>query len=449
MIASMRTAAREPVHAIGRNGEPPIDRGFEHEVLIMAGISHQTASGTSLETVAVAGDEHGSVLRRLRQRFGNGVLLSTCNRTELYATTREPESAIPELREILHALGCRGEGVSDPDIDQQIYVFRGIEAVNHLFSVASGLDSVILGETQIAHQVARAIEMAVENDTASQAAIDIFDRAIRTTRRVRGETTLNRGRATTDSIAVDLLAEHRNGFDGASALVVGAGEMGRSVAHRLRRAGVSELKIVSRTYSRARTLATETESIAIPFDRLTDGLNSSDVWVTCTSSAGALIDAAAIRQAADHMQDRRIVVADLALPADLDKDAASEDVIDYIDLQDIGRAGARRRHALRAQANKAREIVDSEIAKAIMNAEARHSLPTVKALGKKAEAIRQSEVRKAIRMLGWSSGSNAESVVEAMSQSIVKKLIARPISSAREDENSANTVSKVFGMDGI
>jgi glutamyl-tRNA reductase len=212
---------------------------------------------------------------------------------------------------------------------------------------------------------------------------------------------------------------------------------------------VSELKIVSRTYSRARTLATETESIAIPFDRLTDGLNSSDVWVTCTSSAGALIDAAAIRQAADHMQDRRIVVADLALPADLDKDAASEDVIDYIDLQDIGRAGARRRHALRAQANKAREIVDSEIAKAIMNAEARHSLPTVKALGKKAEAIRQSEVRKAIRMLGWSSGSNAESVVEAMSQSIVKKLIARPISSAREDENSANTVSKVFGMDGI
>ena len=256
---------------------------------LLAGLSYRRSPVAALERVALGAEELPVWLERLAVHAGGGVILSTCNRTEIYAWSDSTESPA-RLIELLDDIASR-QGAKSPDFEDHVYSATGVDAARHLFRVASGLDSMATGEAQIAGQVRSALLAAGEAGGVAPRLSRLFHTALRTARRVRQATGVEKDSISIPSIGVQLLKQTLDELSGQSVLLIGAGETGTMTARALRRNGVRRLTVTSRRTHRAAELAAELGGTVVAFEERFDALKTADVVVACTAATEPILDA--------------------------------------------------------------------------------------------------------------------------------------------------------------
>jgi glutamyl-tRNA reductase len=416
--------------------------------IVVIGVNHRTGPLALLERVCVTGEALPKVISGLtgRDNIREAVVLSTCNRTEVYAVAERFHGAYADIRDFF----CELSGLSPDELHPHLYSQHDDAAVEHLFSVAAGLESAVLGETEILGQVRSAWELAQTEGGAKSILNLLFRHAIETGKRARTETAISRGTASVSHAAVEMAQEHLGSLQGRSVFVVGAGEMGEGVAVALSAAGATNVTVANRTTERAEQLARRFDGRVVPFDLLGTHLAHTDVLVTCTGSGTIVIDAEMVRSCRTDT-DSPMLIVDIAVPRDVASNVGELPGITLLDLENL-RDWAARGLALRAGvADSVRVIVAEEVERFTVDVTARQAAPLVAQLREHAEAIRGSELQRfSARLASLDPAQRA--AVESLTKGIVAKLLHSPSVHLKQDvgtpsgERNAATVRDLFDL---
>lgn len=383
---------------------------------VVVGLSYRSASVAVRERLTPRQDEMSGVLTRLHEEASEVALIVTCNRIEVCAIL--PSDADP--RGLASAL-AEMRGVDPEETRRHVYVHEDQDAVRHLFYVAAGLDSMVLGESEVLGQVARAQRAARESGTLGAGLDRLFSHAVRVGRRARSETGISRHSVSVSSVAVRLALETFGALDDRNVLVVGAGEAARLACRALKSAGAGELVIVNRTMSHAQALADEVGAKTLPFDALEDALGSADIVVAASSGSGFLIGPSAL----DHRANP-LLVLDVAVPRDVDPAVRDIPGVILHDIDDLQTACAEGWRERAEEVALVEAIVAQEVLRFMVWWEQREATPVISALYQEAEALRRRELDKALRLLGSLSPEERRRV-EDFSRSLVTKLLHDPV----------------------
>lgn len=417
--------------------------------VLVVGLNYRGASVDLLEQFAF---DHGELPDALPAAAAHdGVrevaILSTCNRTEVYAVVSGFHAGLSALRRFLSSYhDVPLDGFAD-----RLYSFYGDEAVGHLFGVAAGVDSMVLGEPQILAQVRRAFAAADEHGAVGTTMSALFRRAISVGRRARAETDIERSTSTLAHAAAAMATETLGGLSGRTVLVVGAGEMGDLAAMSLAKQGM-EVIVANRTVEHARAVAGRTGGRAIGLDGIAAALVDTDLVVASTGSPHALITHDAVAAAMADRPSRPMVLMDLAVPRDIEPLAATVQGVTLADMDDVREAVAPDREQV-FEIERVRAIIDEEIEK-FSDWQRTHALsPLLSALQGKAESVREAELRRAQRVLK-DLGPREREAVEALTRSIVAKLLHHPVTELKaragtsEGELLARALRTLHALDG-
>lgn len=387
--------------------------------LLILGVTHHTAPTELLERLAVPSDDHPKVLASLTalEHVVEAAVLSTCNRVEVYAHASRFHAALDEL---IGWFADRGE-VDRETIAVALYSHFDDAAAGHLFSVASGLDSVIVGERQIAVQVKQAANVARDEDASRRVIQTLFNRAIRCSRRVRAETDIGRGASSMVELGLDVVAERAgDDLEGRTALILGAGKIGGLTAARLVDVGIGRTLIRNRSRERAERLADRFDGVVV--DDLVPALAQADLVVCCAGASRPLIDVD-IAQRALEQREATLLVLDLALPRNVDPACERLDGLDVVDLEDVravAEAGDTGQSMTEAQA-----IIDEETARFRAWTHAVSVEPTIRALRERADEVRTEELERLASRLSHLDEDEREAV-EAVTRGIINTLLHEP-----------------------
>lgn len=388
--------------------------------IVVFGVNHRTGPLALLERVTISDDSIAKTIHGLMSRpnIREAVVLSTCNRTEVYAVAEKFHGAYSDLRDFFCDLGDFGADELTP----HLYSQHDEAAVSHLFEVAAGLDSAVLGESEILGQVRNAWERSQREGGSLSTLNLLFRHALETGKRARTETSIGRHTSSVSHAAVEMARESLGSVDGLTVLVVGAGDMGEGVTIALADAGVGRILVTNRTFEKAQVLADRVGGSVTEFYRLGDTLVDADVVVTCTGSGSTVIDADMVRAAMAQRPDRPLFIVDIAVPRDVDASVAGVDGVTLFDLDNL-RDWAARGIALRAaEADAVRTIVGEEVERFVVESTARQAAPLVAQLHERAEAVRRGEIERLQRRLSSLTPEQVESV-EALTKGIVAKLL--------------------------
>lgn len=413
--------------------------------LLVVGISHKTAPLSVLERFALSPEQGERMLEQLVDYTQQGVVLATCNRTEIYTTAHQPNIGAQHLQRFL----AHWTDAPLDEVGPYLYTYTQWRAVDHLFRVASGLDSMVVGEEQILGQVRTAMEQAKTKGTADLVLTKAFQYAIRAGRRVRSETDISRNAASVSSVAVSLAKSHFGDLGKVRVLIISAGEAGKLATRSLIAQGVRHLEVTSRSYERAVTLAERMGGTAIRFDQLDSALAQADLVITATSAPEHLLTYLLLKQTLERRGERPLVIVDIAVPRDVDPAVAVLPGVRLYNIEDIQSYVEHNLHLRAQEADKAQAIVEEEVKHFQGWWHSQSVLPTITALRHKVEAIREDELRKTWRKLPHLS-EEERARIEAMSKAIAKKLLHDPfvyLKARRDGENSIETVQALFGLD--
>ncbi|MEE9278171.1 MAG: glutamyl-tRNA reductase [Dehalococcoidia bacterium] len=413
--------------------------------LIAVGVNHRTAAVEERERLAVSSVELPEILGQYRRQYGNGVVLSTCNRTEVYIHLSRETAEVPPAEVMRQLANLKG---LDPSRSlPRCYELQGMGVVTHLFRVAAGVDSMVLGEGQILGQVRSALRAAHEERSLDPVLSRLFHEAVRTGKRARAETRIAHYAVSVSSTAVDLVRVHVPPLRDCRALVVGAGVAGRLAARALGDCGMRRIQVTNRTESHARDLADYLGAEVVPFSSLRDTLASVDLVITSSSAPDYLIGPGMLEQALAR-REAPITLVDLAVPRDIDPavaDLAGVRLFDIDDLQAVSTANLRRRQ-------EAAPDVDAIVRETARDFEAwmesRRTVPTIRALVEHADGVRRAELERTLLELGMDG--QAREKLDRMTAAIVKKLLHDPIAHLRranDPESAAQSLRRVFGID--
>jgi glutamyl-tRNA reductase len=391
--------------------------------VIVVGLNHRTTPLELLERVTVPAAGLSKALADLRTRgdLDEAVVLSTCMRTEVYATAERFHPAVHAVRNFL----CERSFTAPEDVADHLTVLYDDAAIAHLFSVAAGLDSAVLGESEVLAQVRGAWEAARAEGTAGPVLSGMFRHAVEVGKRVRSETAIARGTTSISQAAVALAADRLGGLAGRRVLVLGAGDMGEGMTVALAGAGVADVLVANRTPTRAESLADRVGGRAIEVSDLPAALASVDVLLTSTGAAEPLLTVDDLAPVLPQRPGRPLLIVDVAVPRDVEPAVRVLDGVTVLDLDDLRaftRTGLeeRRREVARVQT-----IIDEEVADYLGDAVARQVAPTVAALRAQAEAVRVGELSRFQARLADLSPREREAV-EALTHGIVAKLLHEP-----------------------
>jgi glutamyl-tRNA reductase len=340
--------------------------------LLAVGISHRTATVALREQAALTEPAARALLGDLRSmpEVTAAVVLSTCNRTELYALSAAPDPIEP----LRGALAARGR-LSSEAVAAAGYDRTGAAALEHLFRVAAGLDSLVVGEPEIQHQVRRAAGVAADEGMLGPGLEAVFRAALAAGRRVRRETAIGRGAVSTASVCIALARDALGDLSGRDALVVGAGAMAASAGRALRRNGAGGIVVANRTAATARRLAGDLGGRGIGLDEVAAELARVDLVVACTAAPDPVLRRAHVARVAPARGGRPLVCIDLALPGDIDPAVADLDGVVLLDIDDL-RGTAEANRAERAlEARRAEAIVAGEVARCLRGRRAGPAAP--------------------------------------------------------------------------
>jgi glutamyl-tRNA reductase len=388
--------------------------------VIVVGLNHRNVPLDLLERMTVPAERLPKALHDLvtREHITEAVVLSTCNRTEIYATAERYHGAMGDVRNSLSEM----THVAPEAFADHLYAYHDTAAVAHLFSVAAGLDSAVIGESEILGQVRQAWEAATAEGAAGPGLHMLFRHALEVGKRARTETGIGRSMTSVSSAAVALAAERLGALGGKRVLVLGAGEMGEGMAVSLAAAGVAEVLVANRTPERAQALAERVGGRAVPLFDLPRALVEVDVLLTSTGATSVMVEHGDVEDVVGERSGRELLIIDVAVPRDVDPAAASLPGVTLLDMDDLrafADAGLAER---RREATRARDLVDEEVGRYRDASTARQVAPVVSALREHAEAVRLAEVER----LGRKLSDDERAALDALSKGLLAKLLHEP-----------------------
>lgn len=410
----------------------------------VVGVNYSTAPITLREKLAISTDRLDESLRLLHQYVPHGVILSTCNRTEVYAVDNNPgeEASINFLNTMA--------GVSFADLLPHIYLRKNETAFGHLLRVASGLDSMIVGEYEILGQLGHALEVAEKAKMVNLPLRHIFQSAIGTGRRVREETAISKNALSVSSVAVDLATKVVADLKDCKMLVIGAGEAGGLVVKVARERGASRIVVASRTQERAAALAATLGGTPIDLSSLVAELGTTNIVVTCAGAPQRILDVHHIEEAMQQRAELPLVIIDIAVPRDVEPAVRQISNVFLYDIDDLTEVSKVNRQQREGEIQKSKEIIADEVGRLVAWWQTSEVRPIITDLMKKAEEIRCEQLDKTLKKLRPLSDEE-QACLEAMTKSIVTKILKDPVqylkAKANSNQNYAEMVSELFQLD--
>jgi glutamyl-tRNA reductase len=396
--------------------------------IVVLGVNYHTSPVTLLEKVMIPVPAMSEALRALSSHsdIREVVVLSTCNRTEVYAVAERFHGAHADILEFL----CETSGLSADDITPHLYSQFDDDAVVHLFEVAAGIDSAVLGETEIVGQVRDAWDFAMKQGTSRSTLNLLFRYALESGKRARTETGISRSTASVAHAAVEMAEEILGTLSGKRVLVVGAGEMGEGVAGALSRAGTETITVLNRTVSRAEALADKIGARVSEFESLEAELVTADVVLACTGAGGVIIDHELMARVRNGVSTPLLVV-DIALPRDVAASVAELPGITLRDLDHLSEWAQRGIDKRASEVGQVREIIGEEVQRFLLDQTQRQAAPLVAQLREVVESIRTTEMERFESALAAMTSEQRE-LVESISHGIINKMLHAPSVRLRE-----------------
>ncbi len=396
--------------------------------VVVLGVNYHTTPVTLLEKVMIPVSAMSDALQVLsgRSDIREVVVLSTCNRTEVYAVAERFHAAQKDILEFL----CTTSGVSADEITPHLYSQFDDDAVVHLFEVAAGIDSAVLGETEIVGQVRDAWDFAMKQGTSRSTLNLLFRYALESGKRARTETGISRSTASVAHAAVEMSEEILGSLSSKHVLVVGAGEMGEGVSGALSRAGTASITVLNRTASRAEALAQKIGASVADFSTLEVELAKADVVVACTG-AGEIVINYELMVRVGHVRTAPILIVDIALPRDVAASVADLPGVTLRDLDHLSQWAQRGIDKRSSEVGQVRTIIGQEVDRYLLDQTQRQAAPLVAQLRKYVEDIRQAEVERFDAGLAALTPEQRE-LVESISHGIINKMLHAPSVRLRE-----------------
>jgi len=389
------------------------------------GISHRTAPVAVREHFALDADELRAVLSRLGQRYAGAAVLSTCNRTEVYVT--DPQH-VDDPRPVIALLS---EVKGEPPIEGVPFTaLTGDDASRHLFRVAAGVESMVVGESEILGQVRGAFTAATQARTHTPALSRLFHTAIRVGRKVRERTTIGRRPVSVSSMAVDLARREPGDLTEKTVLVIGAGEAGQLTANNLLGAGVAKMMVTSRSAERTTDIARALSARPVAFPQRARALAEADIVISSTAAHDHVIDRAMVQAAMAARPDRPLLLIDIAVPRDIDPAVRDLPSVRLYDIDELQAVAERNLELRRGELAAAEAIIEDDVAKFADWLRSLAVVPTIAALQERADALRLAELERTLSRMDLPPEDRAR--VEAMTAALVKKLLHAPINRLKD-----------------
>ena len=418
--------------------------------VLVAGLNHRTAPVEIREKLAITGVALQDTYKQLLQQEGieGAVIVNTCNRTEVYATTRDIEQGTQVLEQMLQGYS----GINSQELKQYLYQPNCYEAIHHLFRVTSGLDSMILGETQVIGQVKDAYITAMEANASDGVLNALFQKALYVGKKVRTETEIDSHPLSISSAAVEMARSVLGDLRGKTVMVVGAGEMSELTTRYLMQHGVQSVIVSNRSYDKALAMAGEFSGRAIRLDEMPKMLPLTDIVISCTAANHYVIRTDNCYESLLNRNGQPVIMIDIAVPRDIDPQLAEIDEVFLYDIDDLQGAidinyQQREQAAIRAEKIITRELEDfNEWLGSLC------VVPVISALKAQAETIKQQEMKKAMNRLGKVS-EHEQKVIGTMANAIVNQLLHIPIIQLKEKASTnqghiyAEVVKGLFNLE--
>ena len=413
--------------------------------LQILGLNHNTAPLEIREQVVFAGEEVGRALERLTDLDGvdEAVLLSTCNRTEFYLVTRD--SGRDQLASWLQTDRKLATGLSD-----SLFTLDDNEAIRHIFRVACGLDSMVLGEPQILGQLKDAVRTAEQIGTLGKNLQRLFQHTFSVAKKVRTDTEIGASPVSVASAAVSLAQQFFAGFSKHTAVLVGAGVTVELLAKHLHAKGIGRLFVANRNLERARRLASQFGGYAVPLSELEGTLPEADILITSTASPEPIVTYEQLKAAVAARKRRPIFAVDIAVPRDIEPAAADLDDVYLYTIDDLDKVIQEGQGSREAAAVDAHRILEAEIERYLNIERAKQVSPVITALRQRGESVRADVMAQARRRLA--KGAPGDEVLEFATAALMKKILHQPSVRLREageaaDEELVNAARSLFGLE--
>ncbi|RDV83007.1 glutamyl-tRNA reductase [Ammonifex thiophilus] len=397
--------------------------------LIVVGLNHRTAPVQVRERFSFTPTQARELLVELKRRSGVEavVLLSTCNRTEFYLLLSKEVARTAVIEVISRRAGVEFETGLKP----YLYAHTERNCVKHLFRVASGLDSMVLGETQILGQVRDAYHLALEVGATESYFNALFQQALAVGKRVRVETGIDRNAVSVSSAAVELVRQALGSLAERTVLIVGAGKMGELTVKHLVANGVAGVIVSNRSFDHARELAARFGGRAVRFDELYEQMLDADIVISCTAATHYVIHAGAVAEVMRRRGGRKLFLIDIAVPRDVDPEVGKLPGVTLYDIDALSKVVDENYAARRQAAVQAEAIIEEEVDKFLRRQAERAVVPVIAALKERGEEIKQRELKRALNRLGPLTPQQQKAVL-SLANSLVNQLLHDPIVRLKE-----------------
>jgi glutamyl-tRNA reductase len=391
--------------------------------VVVIGLNHRSTPLDLLERMTIADAALTKALHDLisREDVSEAVVLSTCNRTEIYAVAERFHAAYADIRDFLAETAF----LAPEDFSDHLYVHYDAPAVAHLFSVSAGLDSAVLGESEILGQVKSAWDRARDEGAAGPGLNLLFRHAIEAGKRVRTDTGIARHTTSVASAAVAMASERLGGVAGRRVLVLGAGDMGEAMVLGLAKAGAADIALANRTWERAVELAQRVDGRPIRLLDVPAELADVDVLLSSTGAASPLLEIDDLREILSAREGRPLLIVDIAVPRDIDPAIGELPGVTLLDMDDLRAFADVGTAARKGEVAAVRSLLDEELERYLGATSAREVAPMIVALRDRAEEVRQAELDR-YRTRLESLGDAELEAVEAMTRGILGKLLHEP-----------------------
>jgi glutamyl-tRNA reductase len=404
--------------------------------IVAVGLNHRTASVELRERLAVTEGRLPEALAALKGWPGvtEGLILSTCNRVEVYAVVRDTAQGFDSLREYLLKTS---PAVCHEDLAPYLYYVDGADAIRHLFRVTASLDSMVVGEPQILGQVKEAFEAALSQKTTGMVLNKVVRKAITVGKRVRTETGIGANAVSVSYAAMELAKKIFQSLTGKTVMLIGAGEMAKLAARHLVQAGMQQVMITTRNYELAVDVAKRFNGVPIPFSDFPQEMATADIVICSTGASSYLIGAEDVQRALHTRRNRPMFLIDISVPRNIDPNVGAVDNAYLYNIDDLQGHVDKNMEQRRQEAMKAEDLVKSEVDASMKWMKSLEVLPTILALRRKADEIQRAEVNRIMAKLGTVSPRQRE-LVEELASGITNKLLHGALVALKAETDSAN-----------
>ncbi len=411
--------------------------------IFLLSVTHHTAHIAVRERLALGRDEQQSLLTEVAEIVSECVAIVTCNRTEVYGVSPNTQ-ACHEVSLLL----AKHANLAPEDLSSHVRCLHGLAVAEHLFRVAAGLDSLVIGEPQILGQVRQAADAARETGRSGPILERLFNYAVVTGKRARHETSISRGAGSISHAAVELARSTLGGLRGQRGLVIGLGEMGKLVARNLASHGLTDLCLCNRSPERSAELARQLHASEVGWDRLDNELVAADICITATAAREPILTRSRLEGLVSKRDQRPLLLIDIALPRDVESDVRH---IPNIHLHDLDSLQSIREGNLQSREQtipQVESITHEEVLAFQSWYCGRESAPVIQSLCQRVEAIRDEEAHRALRRLGHLNSRDRD-VVMALSHAIANKMLHEPITRLKRSSEPVEHTQAIIDLFGL